>query len=208
MYNDYLKDGLKIYTSESFQHFVESLDSRCYLMTDSGRFECVKQKFSSNYNEFNDYPVILIKTDAMRGYKAFNNNWTCRDKQYRIGEMFKEDIDMPIPCARGMHFCNKLVDVFYYYRYNFDLIKVAEVEAVGAITTVDGEKFCTNKMKIIREVYPEEILDFVRQSIYGKLITKLPSSVVADVMEKLRLEDERILKFHGIIREDCDKING
>lgn len=214
MYNDYLRDysnlDLKVYTPESFLNFIESSESRCYLTTDSGRFECRKQEISSKYNDFKDYPVILLNADTMRGFKAFNKDWTCRGKRYEVGETFKEDINMPIPCQSGMHFCSNLVDVFFYYPYDFSSSKVAEVEAVGAITTGDGEKFCTNKMKIIREVYPEEILDSIRQSIYRKLVTKLPGSVVADAVEKLNVMDRRILKFNGSYRyrEECDKING
>ena len=30
----------------------------------------------------------------MKGYKAFNKDWTCRNKQYRLGETFSEDVDL------------------------------------------------------------------------------------------------------------------
>ena len=208
MCNYYLEDSIRIYTKENFPMFVKSSETQCYLMTYGGRIECIKRKDIQPFGYNTDYPIILLNADTMRGFKAFNKDWTCRGKQYVIGETFKEDIYMPIPCVGGMHFCNDLVDVFYYYGYDFDKTKVAEIEAIGTITTMDGEKFCTNELRVIREVYPYEILDSIRQSIYGKLVTKLPGSVVTDVMEKLELMDKRILKSREIIKEECDKING
>ena len=30
----------------------------------------------------------------MKGYKAFNKDWTCRGKQYKVGETFEEDVQL------------------------------------------------------------------------------------------------------------------
>ena len=96
----------------------------------------------------------------MKGYKVFKNNWTCRGFQYAVGETY-EITDEPSCCNRGFHFCGKLIDCFNYYDFDSEN-KVAEIEAIGAIDD-DGneEKYCTNKIKIVRELSWHEVLDLV-----------------------------------------------
>ena len=96
----------------------------------------------------------------MKGYKVFDKDWTCREFQYEVGKTYemKEDPDC---CKRGFHFCGKLIDCFKYYDFDSEN-KVAEIEALGAIDD-DGneEKYCTNKIKIVRELTWHEVLDLV-----------------------------------------------
>lgn len=56
-------------------------------------------------------------TVPMKGFKVFNPDWTCRDKQYTCPGEFKEDVK-PMPCDRGMHFCPDLKDCFNYYAHH------------------------------------------------------------------------------------------
>ena len=86
----------------------------------------------------------------MKGYKAFNRDWTCLGKQYKEGQTYTEE-GAPVICEHGMHFCPKLLEVFRYYDYDKTKTVVAEVESVGE--TVQGEyKYCTNKLRIIKRV--------------------------------------------------------
>ena len=94
----------------------------------------------------------------MKGYKVFNKDWTCREFQYEVGKTYEMKED-PVCCKRGFHFCRKLIDCFNYYRFDSEN-KVAEIEAMGAIDKRDS-KFCTNKIKIIRELTWYEVLDLV-----------------------------------------------
>ena len=94
----------------------------------------------------------------MKGYKVFNKDWTCREFQYEVGKTYEMKED-PVCCKRGFHFCRKLIDCFNYYRFDSEN-KVAEIEAMGAIDKRDS-KFCTNKIKIIRELTWHEVLDLV-----------------------------------------------
>lgn len=67
----------------------------------------------------------------------------------------------PSCCNRGFHFCTELKDCFNYYSFNPNN-KVAEVEALGEIDTErTGNKHCTNKIKIIREISWEEVLKMI-----------------------------------------------
>ena len=96
----------------------------------------------------------------MKGYKVFKNDWTCRGFQYAVGETYEME-DEPSCCIRGFHFCGKLIDCFNYYDFDSEN-KVAEVEATGEID--DGgneEKYCTNKIKIVRELSWHDVLDIV-----------------------------------------------
>lgn len=94
----------------------------------------------------------------MKGYKVFNPDWSCRGFKYEVGETYKMDKE-PIPCERGFHFCKRAVDCFNYYEFDPNN-KVAEVEAVGEIKST-GNKSCTNKIKILREIPWCEVLNLV-----------------------------------------------
>ena len=95
-----------------------------------------------------------------KGFKVFNEDWTCNGFQYEIGKTFEMD-GSPICCNRGFHFCTKLSDCFNYYAFNSDN-KVAEVEAIGEVVSDSGDtKHCTNKIKIVRELTWHEVLDLV-----------------------------------------------
>lgn len=93
----------------------------------------------------------------MKGYKVFNPDWTCRNFQYSVGETYEENVK-PLCCKKGFHFCTELKDCFNYYFFDPDN-KVAEIEALGDIDTeITGNKHCTNKIKIIRELSWEDVL--------------------------------------------------
>ena len=98
----------------------------------------------------------------VRGYKVFNEDWTCspcgNTKQYTCPGKFEEDIT-PVRCGRGMHFCRKAADCFNYYNFN-PKNKVAEVVAYGDVVEV-GDKCCTNKLEIVREIPWQELLTIV-----------------------------------------------
>ena len=104
----------------------------------------------------------MSKTGIVKGYKVFNPDWTCspngNTKQYTCPGKFEENIN-PIRCRRGMHFCKKAADCFNYYNFN-SKNKVAEVIAYGDIIEI-GDKCCTNKLEIVREIPWDEVLKIV-----------------------------------------------
>jgi hypothetical protein len=81
----------------------------------------------------------------IKGYKGFDKDLKCRDKQYRENETFSEDV-VPETCERGMHFCESPLDVFNYYPPRPGA-EFAEVEAQGD-SQKDGDKVSTNKLRI------------------------------------------------------------
>jgi len=112
----------------------------------------------------------MNETKAVKGYKVFNPNWRCKDKQYTCPGKFEEDVTLSV-CNKGMHFCKKAVDCFKYYDFNPEN-KVAEVIAYGDISETD-DKCCTNKLEIVREIPWNELLELVNT---GKGCTGLSNS--------------------------------
>ena len=54
-----------------------------------------------------------MEKEIIKGYKGFDKNLKCRDKQYAIGETFTENhVKL---CYSGMHFCENPHDIFTYY---------------------------------------------------------------------------------------------
>ena len=94
----------------------------------------------------------------VKGYKVFNPDWTCRGFQYVCPGTFEEAV-IPSTCNAGFHFCLKAADCFNYYDFD-PKNKVAEVIALGDVDC-RGDKCCTNKIQIVREVPWSELLEIV-----------------------------------------------
>ena len=104
----------------------------------------------------------------IHGYKVFNSDWTCRDKQYTCPGTFEEDV-IPSICNSGMHFCKRAADCFKYYSFDAEN-KVAEV-VTYADRMVEGDDKCvTNYLEIVREISWKEVLELVNT---GKACTGL-----------------------------------
>ena len=86
----------------------------------------------------------------MKYYKAFDKDLKCRGMQYEIGKEYEFN-GKPIPCWHGFHFCKSIVDVYRFYDMS-EKTRVCEVKPLGDIVTNDKIKYCTNKIKIVREI--------------------------------------------------------
>lgn len=98
----------------------------------------------------------------VKGFKVFHSDWTCspngHTKQYTCPGKFEEEGELDI-CSHGMHFCQTAADCFNYYSFNSEN-KVAEVIAYGDVKT-GGNKLCTDKLEIVREIPWDEVLRIV-----------------------------------------------
>lgn len=112
----------------------------------------------------------MSETGVVKGFKVFNPDWTCRNKAYTCPGKFEEDVT-PSVCDEGMHFCKKAADCFNYYHFDPEN-KVAEVVAYGTVAE-DGDKCCTDKLEIVREIPWAELLEIVNT---GKGCTGLCNS--------------------------------
>ena len=59
-----------------------------------------------------------------------------------------------IPCKNGFHYCKKIKDLFKYYMTKD--IRIFECEVDKEVSD-DGIKYCTNKIRLTRELSKEEI---------------------------------------------------
>ena len=118
-----------------------------------------------------------MKEKITKGYKAFNKEWKCQNKQYKVGKTYTlpKNQKMKI-CNKGFHFCKQGVDVLEYYP-NFLENKYALIEAIGEVTIENNKSVC-RKIKIVKEVSKEEIIrsfeststtgDYAHSSTTGK----------------------------------------
>lgn len=91
----------------------------------------------------------------MKGYKAFNSDWTCRDFKYEVGKTYEHEGEIVL-CESGFHFCQSLSGVIYYYPLR-PTTHFCEVEALGYI--ISGyDKHVTNKIKIVKEISFDDVL--------------------------------------------------
>ena len=102
----------------------------------------------------------------MEGYKAFNAGWVCRGFQYEIGKTYELPEEQKLKmCECGFHFCKNPIDVFGYYSMNNETL-IAKVEALGDIQQ-EGTKYCTNKIKIVREFTRNELQALILDGKYN-----------------------------------------
>lgn len=100
--------------------------------------------------------------NVVHGFKVFRPDWTCspngNTKQYTCPGKFEEEGELDV-CGHGMHFCQIAADCFHYYNFDSNN-KVAEVIAYGKVQT-EGDKSCTDKLEIVREIPWDEVLRIV-----------------------------------------------
>ena len=85
----------------------------------------------------------------MEGYKGFNKDLKCRDKQYYENSIAEEDD--AIICNKGIHFCKDPAEILEYYPMLDDdcnLNEFRRVEALDECFTDDDRKFVTKKIKL------------------------------------------------------------
>ena len=100
--------------------------------------------------------------EVVHGFKVFRPDWTCspngNTKQYTCPGKFEEEGELDV-CGHGMYFCENAADCFNYYDFDSNN-KVAEVIAYGTVLK-EGDKSCTDKLEIVREIPWDEVLRIV-----------------------------------------------
>ena len=68
-------------------------------------------------------------------------------------------------CRNGYHFCKDMIYVFTYYTPN--KCRVFEIDTLDGdiISDVRDIKYCTNKIKLIREVFPDELNKHIKANL-------------------------------------------
>ena len=101
----------------------------------------------------------ISKENAIVAYKAFDENFRCRDFQYEVGKEYEIKGEIKC-CERGFHACESPMEVFDYY----DMLnsRFAEVEQSGQIDKKDDNKstkICSSRIKIKNELKLADIIN-------------------------------------------------
>lgn len=97
--------------------------------------------------------------DTLRAFKAFNEDWTCRNFQYKVGKSYHEYGRIKC-CKNGFHACINPLDIFNYYWGNLNKLHFAEVELSGDIDFDDDDsKVAAKDIRIIRELTVTELAE-------------------------------------------------
>ena len=101
----------------------------------------------------------ISKENAIVAYKAFDENFRCRDFQYKVGKEYEIKGEIKC-CERGFHACESPMEVFDYYdMFNS---RFAEVEQSGQIDKEDDNKstkICSSRIKIKAELKLADIIN-------------------------------------------------
>ena len=101
----------------------------------------------------------ISKENAIVAYKAFDENFRCRDFQYEVGKEYEIKGEIKC-CERGFHACESPMEVFDYYdMFNS---RFAEVEQSGQIDKEDDNnstKICSSRIKIKAELKLADIIN-------------------------------------------------
>ena len=97
--------------------------------------------------------------EILKTFKGFNQNMTCRDKQYEVGKEYEER--EAVACNSGMHACEYPLDCFSYYPPGSSVYH--EVEQSGTLSKHnDDTKVASTKMRIGARL---DVAGLVRASI-------------------------------------------
>jgi hypothetical protein len=111
------------------------------------------------YVTYEEVPAPL-KGGIVLAYKATNKDGTCMGKKYKVGRTYTLKGKLQL-CKNGLHACRIMGDVFVYYDVSSPVLLV---EILGDVLE-DGNKLCTNKLKVIRKLSKDEIEEGITKSI-------------------------------------------
>ena len=100
----------------------------------------------------------VLKKNAIKAYKAFNSDLTCKGFQYEVGKTYRHNAVLKL-CEAGFHACERLPDCFNFYPFREAETRVAEVLVWGTVKYEDaGVKLCASNIKVVRELPWSKVL--------------------------------------------------
>ncbi|MBP3678758.1 MAG: hypothetical protein J6I70_00420, partial [Bacteroidaceae bacterium] len=100
--------------------------------------------------------------EAIKAYKGFNKDMTCRDFQYEEGKEY--ETGRAEACECGFHACPYPLDIFSHYPPGKSVYH--EVEQSGDLDKSESDKVASTKIKIGARI---DIIGLVKAAIeYGK----------------------------------------
>ena len=102
------------------------------------------------------------KENAIVAYKAFDENFRCRDFMYEVGKEYHINGDVKM-CENGFHACKDLMDTFSYYpivKSRFAIVKLWGDILFGF------DKMCASDIEIVEEL---PLKDIVKRYVLSKV---------------------------------------
>jgi hypothetical protein len=115
-------------------------------------------------------------------YKGFDKDLKCRNEQFEVGQTYSKNPDLQKPklCSSdGYHYCNKLKDVYSYYR-NDESNRFCEIEVLGAFTE-DREKSVTTSFRIIKELTQADLTKYNEELELDRLDDRMNLEIVREI---------------------------
>ena len=104
----------------------------------------------------------ISKENAIVAYKAFDENFRCRDFMYEVGKEYHINGDVEM-CENGFHACKDLMDTFSYYpivNSRFAIVKLWGDILFGF------DKMCASDIEIVEEL---PLKDIVKRYVLSKV---------------------------------------
>ena len=119
----------------------------------------------------------------MRGYKALNKDMSTlyRNMIYELNKEYEIEGELKM-CENGYHFCTKLINIFTYYPSDSRVFEIDTLDG-EIIESKNKDKYCSSKIKLIREVSEDEINKYIEDNL-DKLINDPDPHVRTAVAEK------------------------
>lgn len=107
------------------------------------------------------------KENAITAFKAFNEDFTCRDFQYEVGKSYHMDGEIEI-CKRGFHACKNPLNIFEYYPIFNTRIAIVKLWGVvdvllgldNSTINVYNGKLCASNIYIEKEINHTDLLPY------------------------------------------------
>ena len=108
-------------------------------------------------------PKRYTEDGKLIAYKAFNDDMTCRDFQYKEGKSYEIEGKIKL-CNRGFHACTNPLDIFNYYNGQIgEDIVIHEVYLSGEIDEDNkyDSKVCASKIEIGKRLSLKDINNII-----------------------------------------------
>ncbi len=107
-----------------------------------------------------------MSKSKMIGYKAFDENWKCRDKKYEVGKTATHRGHVKL-CSAGLHFVENPLDMWNYYPIIGSKFALVEAEDVSDEVENDSKRVA-KKLHISAELNLPSVIKAGFEYIYDK----------------------------------------
>ena len=123
-----------------------------------------------------------MREDAVKYYKGFNRDMTCRGFQYKEGETYTTD-EAKL-CQSGFHACENPLDCFGYYNPNESVYHEVELSDVSNEKSNDDTKVVAKQIKVGAELSVRDLCKAHFAFVKSKTVTSEQGKDKANLVGK------------------------